>query len=162
MQNAPPVVYPVGRFAWGRAVWLSMALLCALGLLLWQLQAQVSSAQVIMAWVFGVFCWGTAALWMPRQTLTRGVFFWSGQAWFWQNHSGQEHGVELFVGLDMEDALLLFVRLKEQQCEGHGLWVCAWLDQAAMPSKWHGFRCAVYSRPKMVMAPDGQADLHDR
>jgi outer membrane murein-binding lipoprotein Lpp len=34
---------------------------------------------------------------------------------------------------------------------GHGPWFCAWVSDQAMPSKWHGFRCAVYSRPKAIM-----------
>jgi RsiW-degrading membrane proteinase PrsW (M82 family) len=139
-----------------------MGLLSALGLLLWHMQAQTSVVQLIMAWAFGALCLAGAALWAPRQTLASGAVLWNGQAWFWQSHSGEDHPLELSVGLDLGGALLLFVRLQNAQGQDHGPWRCAWLSQAVMPSKWHGFRCAVYSRPKTVFAPNATVDLRDR
>lgn len=154
MHNAPPVAFPVGRFVWGRAAGLLMALLSVCGLLFWQVQAQTSSAQIVMAWAFWAVCVGGAAFWTPRQTLASGALFWSGESWFWQTPDGDDHGLELSVALDFGHALLLFVRWHDGQGQARGPWVCAWLSQTAMPSKWHGFRCAVYSRPETLAEPD--------
>lgn len=162
MHTAPPVAFPVGRFVWGRAAGMLMALLSALGLLLWHKQTQTSGTQLFAAWAFWALCLSGAALWAPRQTLGNGVMFWNGQAWFWQSHSGEDHKIELSVGWDFGGALLLFVRLQDEQAQGRGAWTCAWLSQTAMPSKWHGFRCAVYSRPKIVLASDPMRNWPDR
>ena len=153
MHNAPPVAFPVGRFVWGRAFGVLMALLSAIGLLAWPMQAQTSTAEVLAAWAFWCLCVGGAAVWAPRQTLTGGRLFWSGQTWFWQPVDGEHQSLDVSVGWDAGDALLLFVRFQDAQGASHGSWACAWLSAAAMPSKWHGFRCAVYSRPKTDTLP---------
>ncbi len=152
MHNAPPVAFPVGRFVWGRAVWLAMVILSAVGLVIWQVQVQASSAWVFLAWSFWALCVGVAGVLMPRQALVNGRLFWSGDAWFWQTDSGEDQGLELSVGLDMVSGLLLWVRLHDGQGRCNRPLACVWLSEAAMPSKWHGFRCAVYSRPKRVRA----------
>ena len=150
MHNAPPVAFPVGRFVWGRLAAVVIALLSAMGLLVWQVQAQTSSAEVLAAWTFWWLCVGGATVWAPRQTLTGGRLFWNGQAWFWQPMEGEHQGLDVSVGWDAGDTLLLFVRFQDAQGTGRGALACAWVNAAAMPSKWHGFRCAVYSRPKTV------------
>jgi hypothetical protein len=152
MHNAPPVAFPVGRFVWGRAAWLGMAVFCAVGLLIWQLLAQLSGARVFQAWAFWALCVGAAGVLIPRQALTGGRLFWSGDAWFWQTETGEDQGLELSVGLDLGSSLLLWVRLQDGQGRCNRPLACAWLSEGAMPTKWHGFRCAVYSRPKTTPA----------
>jgi hypothetical protein len=161
MHNAPPVAFPVGRFVWGRAAWWAMACLGAVGLGAWQMWGQVSWVAVFGAWIFWVLCVAGAALWAPWHTLAGGRLFWSGEAWFWQSEDKHgpvdcaEQGLALSVGLDLGSSLLLFVRRLNAQGQGCGPWVCAWLSERAMPSQWHGLRCAVYSRPKRGQAADG-------
>ena len=151
MHNAPPVAFPVGRFVWGRALWLGTAALSALGLISWQVWAQVAGFQVLMAWGFWVFCVVTAGWWGQRQTLAGGRLLWSGQSWFWQRDEDSAldaQAVSVSVGLDVGIGLLLWVQQLDEQGHACGQLVCAWLQAHTMPSKWHGFRCAVYSRPE--------------
>lgn len=159
MQNAPPVAFPVGRFAWGRLAMLLLALLSALGLAGWQILAQPSDTRVLSAWLFWSLCLGGAAYGIPKQTLGDGQLFWSSEAWFWETAAGPSGQmssvpVNLSVALDWGAGLLLWVRLAKDTGAGHGQWVCAWPQEKAMPSKWHGFRCAVYSRPKIQLSSD--------
>jgi hypothetical protein len=81
---------------------------------------------------------------------------WSGEAWFWQANADsaeQAQPVAVSLGLDTGQGLLLWVRTVDEQGRAQGLLQSAWLQAGAMPSKWHGFRCAVYSRPKMAALP---------
>jgi hypothetical protein len=158
MHNAPPVVYPVGRFALGRFLFVAVGVLSALGLLSWQLQSLATGPKLWAAWGFWGACAGAAVLWAPKQTLTGGRLGWSGEAWFWQAKADSAElaqTVVVSVGLDTGQALLLWVRKLDDQGHAQGLLQSAWLQADAMPSKWHGFRCAVYSRPKMAALPDG-------
>jgi len=158
MHNAPPVVYPVGRFALGRFLFVAVGVLSALGLLSWQLQSLATGPKLWAAWGFWGACAGAAVLWAPKQTLTGGRLGWSGEAWFWQAKADSAElaqTVVVSVGLDTGQALLLWVRKLDDQSHAQGLLQSAWLQADAMPSKWHGFRCAVYSRPKMAALPDG-------
>jgi hypothetical protein len=157
MHNAPPVVYPVGRFAVGRFLLVAVAMLSALGLLSWQMQSLATGLKLWAAWGFWGACAGAALLWAPKQTLTGGRLGWSGEAWFWLDKADtaeQAQTVVVSVGLDTGQALLLWVRKVDEQGRAQGLMQSAWLQANAMPSKWHGFRCAVYSRPKTVVRPD--------
>lgn len=155
MHNAPPVAFPVGRFVWGRIAWLLMSLLSAMGLVAWAMQAQYSSTQLGMAWLFWATCAGGAAVLAPRQMIQSGRLFWNGQAWFWQQPAGEDISLQVSVGLDVGSGLLLFVRRMEGSNLGRKTWACAWLVETSMPPKWHGFRCAVYSRPKADAAAQG-------
>jgi hypothetical protein len=160
MVNAPPVVYPVGRFAEGRLLFVAVCVLSAVGLLSWQMQTLVTGFKLWAAWGLWVACAGSAALWAPRQTFSGGRLGWSGEAWFWQAHADlaeQTQAVAVSVGLDTGQGLLLWVQpLDEQGGRAQGRLRSAWLQAGAMPSKWHGFRCAVYSRPKTVAMSDGR------
>lgn len=152
MHNAPPVAFPVGRFVWGRVVWVAVTLLSVAGMAVWSLQAQTSSAALWAAGLFWLICVGGATLWLPRQMLTTGDFFWDGQAWSWRPAKGADASLVFSVGLDTGDGLMLLVRLRDNQNFGTRGWACAWFFESEMPSKWHGFRCAVYSRPKADVA----------
>jgi DNA-binding transcriptional LysR family regulator len=63
--------------------------------------------------------------------------------------SAQAQTVRLTVGLDTGPGLLLWIQSVDEQGRVMGPLTSAWLQADAMPSKWHGFRCAVYSRPKV-------------
>jgi hypothetical protein len=158
MQNAPPVVYPVGRFLFGRIGLVAVCVLSALGLLSWQIQSLASSAMIWAAWGLWSLCALSAALWAPKQVLVRGRLGWSGEDWFWQDDAEafeQTHAVAVSVGLDAGQSILLWVQPLNEQGFAQGRLRSAWLQADAMPSKWHGFRCAVYSRPKRAQLPDG-------
>lgn len=162
MHNAPPVAYPVGRFVWGRALWVGALLLSAAGLSAWQWLSQSTSAMVWSAWVFGLVCASATAYGAPKQILSNGVLLWSGEAWWWQSGlGGAEHADEgdvegngegwtLSVGLDLGSCMVLMVQRPPDGHRGRGPRMCAWVSEQAMPSKWHAFRCAVYSRPKAL------------
>lgn len=146
MFNAPPVAFPVGRFVGVRAAWLLLVLLSAGGLLAWSQLAQVSTALVMAAWSLWGLCGVGAAVAGTRQTLSDGQLLWDGQSWSWQPRLGQGFELQLTVGLDLGHGLLLFARRNQGPAQGLGHRVCAWVSQSAMPSNWHGFRCAVYCR----------------
>jgi hypothetical protein len=161
MHNAPPVAYPVGRFAWGRVVFGVALALSAAGLLAWQLQSQNSGALVLSAWVLWLACAAATAYAAPQQVLSDGQLLWNGEAWLWQNGpddeapagegpAGEDPGWVLVVGLDAGSSMLLLLQRRQESQQGRGLWFCAWVSEQTMPSKWHGFRCAVYSRQKLA------------
>lgn len=161
MHNAPPVAYPVGRFVWGQVLFVGVLLLSAAGLSLWQLHSQVSNALVWGAWVFWAACCAATAYAGPRQTLSDGHLLWSGEAWLWQSALGadelsqDDQGLNLTVGMDFGTGMLVLLQAGHGPSQGHGPWFCAWVSEQAMPSKWHGFRCAVYSRPKAITQSQG-------
>ena len=157
MHNAPPVVYPVGRFVWGRLLFVAVCVFSAVGLFSWQWQTLTTGPKLWAAWLFWAICAGFAAFWAPRQTLTGGRLGWSGEAWFWQAHADsgeQSQAVAVSVGLDTGQGLLLWLQPLNEEGRAQGRLLCAWLQARAMPSKWHGFRCAVYSRPKTPVRLD--------
>ena len=157
MHNAPPVVYPVGRFVWGRLLFLTVGVLSAVGLLSWQLQSLTTGPKLWAAWMLWAVCAGFAAWWAPRQTLTDGRLGWSGEAWFWQadaDSAEQAQAVAVSVGVDTGQGLLLWLQPLNEEGHAQGRLLCAWLQANAMPSKWHGIRCAVYSRPKTTSRPE--------
>lgn len=158
MHNAPPVVYPVGRFALGRFLFVVVGVLSAIGLFSWQIQCLATGPKLWAAWGFWWVSAGAAVVLAQRQTLTGGRLGWNGESWFWQPKADSAElaqTVVVSVGLDTGQALLLWVQKLDEQGRGQGLLQSAWLQADAMPSKWHGFRCAVYSRPKMAALPYG-------
>jgi hypothetical protein len=58
--------------------------------------------------------------------------------------------LNLAVSMDFGGGMLLLLQAGDELRHGHGPWFCAWVSEQTMPSKWHGFRCAVYSRPKAI------------
>lgn len=165
MHNAPPVVYPVGRFVVGRMLLVAVCGLSAVGLLSWQMLTLTTGPMRWAAWLFWGGCALSAAVWAPRQSLTGGRLGWSGESWFWQTDAdhadqAQAQAVAVSVGVDTGQGLLLWVQPLDVQGRPQGQRVSAWVQAAAMPSKWHGFRCAVYSRPKTTAQP--KRVLHER
>jgi hypothetical protein len=157
MHNAPPVFYPVGRFPLGPILLVAVCGLSAVGLISWQIQTLATSSMIWAAWWVWGSCALAAALWAPRQALVGGRLGWSGESWFWQANADsaeQAKGVTVSVGLDSGQCLLLWVQPLNEQGRAQGRLRSAWLQANTMPSKWHGFRCAVYSRPKTATLPD--------
>ncbi len=160
MHNAPPVVYPVGRFVWGRVLRLAIGSLSALGLMVWQTQSATSGSAIWAAWGLWLVCTGVAWVWTPRQALDEGVLAWDGEHWFWQAAGHTERSaqwVRVSVSVDMGQGLLLEVQALDERGGVQGQRLSAWLQADSMPSKWHGFRCAVYSRPKAIAQTDRAA-----
>jgi hypothetical protein len=145
MHNAPPVVYPVGRFVWG--AWISgvIAAVGAAALWVWQVLALPDSLHIGAAWaVWSASLFGAVLSW-PTEGAGPGCLVWTGEVWLWQDASGAETPVHVQVVLDAGRFMAL-------SCAGAQKGVCvgqrvqfALLRRASMPSFWHGFRCAVYS-----------------
>lgn len=157
MHNAPPVVYPVGRFVWGRWLLMGLCILSAVGIVYWQMKSLANGPQVWVAWFFWCTCTLSAALWAPNQTLTGGHLGWNGESWFWRPNGdaiGQSQSVAVSLGLDTGQGLLLWLQPLDEQDRPCGRLFSAWIEEGAMPSKWHGIRCAVYSRPKTTSHPE--------
>lgn len=154
MHNAPPVAFPVGRFVWGPALWGAVLTLSGTGLVAWQAQSQASPSLVLCAWIFWALCAGATAHVAPKQLMRDGQLLWTGEVWLWQSDlseagiDGEDESLALSVGLDMGSAMLLWVQASSGGQVGSGRRQCAWVSQKTLPSQWHGFRCAVYSRPK--------------
>ena len=154
MHNAPPVAYPVGRFVWGRAMLTAVLGLSAAGLIAWQLESQSPRATVWCAWIFWAVCAVVAALLGPRQVMSEGHLLWNGETWVWRRGLGtdalvlEDQVLNLTVGMDFGANMGLLVQADPQAHQGRRPCFCAWVSERSMPSKWHGFRCAVYSRPK--------------
>ena len=158
-QNAPSVDYPVGRFS------LSVRLAFALAL--------ASIVLIVGALWRGYFLDGQWKLllplwamccWFSFSTLKRGQpkcwLSWDGSTWQilpvrspsnlrpsntssadLKNHQEAQEAVgHLTVHLDLQRVLLVSLA----NPEGDRNWF--WVSQAAFPERWHGFRCAVYSR----------------
>jgi hypothetical protein len=163
MHNAPPVAFPVGRFVWARALWGGALLLSAAGLSAWQWQSQATSTMVWSAWVFVVVCAGITAFAAPRQILSDGRLLWSGENWGWQSGLGNAEDDEvgdgeawaLSVGLDLGSCMALILQRPPNAHRNRGPCLFAWVSERDMPSKWHGFRCAVYSRPQTLKPSHG-------
>ena len=156
MHNAPPAAYPVGRFVWGFVLFVCILAVSAAGLFNWQIQSQPSGAVMWSAWVFWAACAAATAYGGPKQTLSEGHLLWSGEAWLWRSGLGEadlpdeEQVLNLTVGLDLGSSMLLLLRTTHATQLGGGPLYGAWVSAQVMPSKWHGFRCAVYSRPKAI------------
>ena len=149
MHNAPLVQYPVGRFAW--AVWC-----CAvLGV----------TAALLTGWLFYVdqlsprwtlFSGGlvglVAVVWLRSSWRAPQLAWlvWDGQGWqWWLDEDGQEvqHLCSLSVQADFQQVLLLHVT-SEARAHRATFQKWVWLYKGFAPAKWHGLRCAVYSRLK--------------
>ena len=142
MHNAPPVVFPVGRFVWRHAVLWGLALSGAGNLVYWQTNANASTQAG--AWALWVLCVFGAFFTNVADVVTQGYLVWTGEVWLWRDPKGQETKTELRVLLDVESALGLVLLADDGHRRWSSSWV--WLDRRDLPQMWHGLRCAVYSR----------------
>ena len=147
MHNAPLVQYPVGRFAW--AVWAS----AGLGLAAVLLSAYLLYLdQISLLWA--LFSFGlvslVAAAWLHSGARRQvpAWLVWDGQGWqCWVDEEGQEalSVRSLSVQADFQQVMLLQLCWDSSASPApRPEWL--WLYKGFAPEKWHGLRCAVYSR----------------
>ncbi len=141
MQNAPPVVFPVGRFAIERWIMGILSIGSALALGVWQ--AMTHHVLQNWAWALWAVVVVTAVCIWPKERLGPGDLIWDGQIWHWRDARGHETPANLLVLLDSGSGLGVRVSMpKSLHAWAHRF---AWLRLRDMPSAWHGLRCAVYS-----------------
>ena len=150
MHNAPPVVFPVGRFVWGPRLALclaSAALAVLLGWLMWTQAPASQAVWTVAAWAVAALC---TAWWLPREFLQAGELAWDGEVWHGPLPPGGDGPVHVTLTLDGGHFMLVSLR-----SIGYPAWPNwtrhALVRSADMPSRWHGFRCAVYSRRTAVV-----------
>jgi hypothetical protein len=145
MQNAPSVDYPVGRFAWASclALLFSTLSLMAFALGLWGGFFEVwRAAGFLVLWfllsLYAAISW--------RYPLGQYWLCWDGQTW--QVHTVHQYPIDppvhdsyaLSVHLDFQKSLLISL------IKPNSLRQWFWISKSSFPERWHGFRCAVYSR----------------
>ena len=150
MRNAPPVVFPVGFFVGVPLSVMALALLSALVLTIWLSQAGADP----VVQMFACSVWGLTVMltlwWRRHEWLDRGQLCWTGQEWLWTDAHGHEQQLSVHVQIDAVRGMLLRLQFKPADQRRFGVTTLArwaWLRKRDMPSHWHGFRCAVYSRP---------------
>jgi hypothetical protein len=145
MHNAPSVVYPVGRFVWASCLVIALAASVSCTVALCYGLAGGSFAS--MYWM-ALLCALTAlcsACCLLIEWLHEGALVWDGGTWHCQAESVLEGPVQL--NLVFDGGRYMLVSLQPLGLHGrHGLTRYACLRRSDMPSRWHGFRCAVYSR----------------
>ena len=157
MHNAPPVVYPVGRFVWGGWVLAVWALSGALALFFWQRQSQAGLHLVAGAGGFWCLCvMASRALW-KRDSMMPGCLVWNGETWFWRDLQSRHCEVDLQVLADWGTGLWITCRKLTPLSRSKRCFV--WVHRRETPQLWHGFRCAVYSRQIHKRAKPNSGDL---
>ena len=155
MRSAPPVLVPVGRFVWGHALTLLLALGVALSLGLAWFSAGASAGQGrlwLLLWGVG----GFVSWWLGgREVLPQGTLLWDGASWHYESQavSGKVRAstpvpVTVRVLWDAGAFMLVGVRAQQQSFAGDGRWHgqrFAFLRAADMSGQWHAWRCAVYA-----------------
>ncbi len=147
MHNAPPVVYPVGRFVWGSWIMGGLALVGLMGLVFWWVMASPGWLQAVVGGLVWSGSVAAAAVYWPSERSPEGRLVWSGEDWLWREASGTEIPVRVQVLLDAGRFMGLVYAGREAFDSRGQRPQFAVVCQAMMPSSWHGFRCAVYSRP---------------
>jgi hypothetical protein len=149
MQNAPPVVYPVGHFFALR--WLLLTLLLLSALWLWRPYLADRPHNSVQFW-------GTVAIqfflvWVTWRSLRQGKpvvrnLSWNGKGWTCERDDGLQSLPRVEVQLDGQRWLWLCLHPRPQ--DQGVVWGCGrrWVlaRRSANPAAWHGFRCAVYCR----------------
>jgi len=146
VHSAPPVAVPVGRFVWGARIAAGLALLTllALGVGLWQLQADaLAVAAALLGWVAMAALSAAGWRW---QSAGPGMLRWDGQAWWFQVASSlsAEHAVAVQPVCDLGSAMCLRLRASAQGGPWRTRTVYLWLRAKESPRAWHALRCAVH------------------
>lgn len=147
MHNAPPVDYPVGRFFWGRRMVSFLAGFALVGLIVWYGLSEPTSALVAVAVVCWFFSVMLAKWFADREFLHEGHLIWDGEAWYWRDSQQLDQLVQVQVLVDSGRAVLLACDGLKATVNRNKVRQFVWLQHSTMPLAWHGFRCAVYSRP---------------
>jgi hypothetical protein len=160
MHNAPPAVYPVGRFDWGLRLNGLLALFAAVTLWAWQGLSQSSNTLSIAAALCWLFSVSAAMVFAQGEFLHDGQLVGDGQAWCWQDSMHHDHPVVVQVLLDVGGALFMACQGRNGPSGEHRRRQFALLGRSTMPLSWHGFRCAVYSRPMSDARPEHSHTAH--
>jgi hypothetical protein len=141
--NAPSVDFPVGRFfmgIWGGAC---LSALTAFAFIIGFFTGDFESWRGILL----LLGWALVSLFSIlsfRKKQSKCWLSWDGNVWqvVPTQNPALVDGLDcvLSVHIDLQKALLVSVA----NLEGHRNWF--WVMQASFPDRWHGFRCAVYSR----------------
>lgn len=152
MHNAPPVVYPVGFFVGQSMPALVLALLCGHVLVFWQMQTVADPLSVTLSGLVWLLAAVLTVWWRRREWMGTGSLGWTGQEWLWADHQGTRQPLSVQCLLDAGSSMLVRVHVSQagHRFLGSGFTSWAWVRESSMPSQWHGFRCAVYSRPVIV------------
>ena len=143
--NAPSVDFPVGRFFIG-IYWvsaLSVVTACAFA---WSFLFGD-----FQGWRFNslVFFWAFAtclSLWTVRHGQSPCWLSWDGNSWHElpinppAYSSAYVLACGISVHLDLQQSMLVSLH----NLNGFRKWF--WVSRRSFPERWHGFRCAVYSR----------------
>jgi hypothetical protein len=140
-QGAPSVDYPVGRFFWGAWMALGFSLLSALALALNFWFAWIEGWR--FAWLCGVWLLLTLySVFSFKQISPKVWLCWTGQAWEVQFLFVAPSQVANAISVHLDFQNYLLVSLSNPNSARQWFWV----SRKAFPERWHGFRCAVYSR----------------
>jgi len=120
-----------------------------MGLNEWQFASSASQTSVIAAWLVWSICLPLAASCWRREHISGGQLIWTGEQWFWRDPQGVETAQALKLLLDIGGGMVL--RMTPSVGAMRHASRMVWLQRPSMPLRWHGFRCAVYSRQT---APD--------
>ncbi|MDD0810700.1 hypothetical protein PSQ20_10160 [Curvibacter sp. RS43] len=120
-------------------LWLLLA--WGVQLLWWQWSGGAVWGPVLGA-VFSLLAAGLA--WAQARRLPVGDLVWDGGLWQLnrQPDGSEDSAAALTVVLDLQWALLL----RWPAASGRSAVVWLWVQRAWAPERWHGLRCAVYSR----------------
>jgi len=148
MHNAPPVVAPVGRFVWAVPIWASGVVAGGAGWVIWLQSALPSVERALTVAVPMVLAWCFAWRCGMQEQLSCGQLVWSGEDWCWCNEAQDDMPVQLTRVVDWNSGMLVALKCQGEARAGWRHIHYAYLTRQQMPRQWHGFRCAVYSRPK--------------
>ncbi len=148
MHNAPPVVAPVGRFVWAVPIWTGWIVVGVAGWVIWLQLALPSVARALTVTALMMLAWGFAWGCGIQEQLACGQLVWSGENWCWRNEGQDDMSVQLTKVVDWNSGMLVALKCQDEPRVGWTRTRYAYLTRQEMPRQWHGFRCAVYSRPK--------------
>jgi len=143
--NAPSVDFPVGRFFMGiyMVMALSVVTACAFAYSFLYGDFQGWRAYVLLfVWLFAT----CLSMWAVRQGQSPCWLSWNGNVWhelpIKANTFSPENALDcgVAVHLDMQRHMLVSLN----NLNGFRKWF--WVSRKSFPERWHGFRCAVYSR----------------
>lgn len=142
MHNAPPVVVPVGRFAWGVRMAVVCGVFTALACLLTACVYPLALDR--LGALLGAFVLVAALAWVAWQfdAVPPGDLCWDGQSWFF-HATGTAAPLSVTVQLDWDGGRVMLLRL----CAHRADWPWGrytWVQASTIPVHWHGLRCAVY------------------
>jgi hypothetical protein len=140
-QSAPSVDYPVGRFFWGACVALGFSLLSVLALAFNFWLAWIEGWR--LAWLCGVwFLLSLYSVFSFQRLSHKAWLCWTGQAWEIQFLFAAPPQVTHTISVHLDFQNYFLVSFSNPNSARQWFWV----SRNAFPERWHGFRCAVYSR----------------